>query len=134
TWVADSNNDSHSIFVDPGFLNPAGADGLLGYSGGVDHSGDDNFHVQSSSATIDAGDPAAAYSNEPAPNGSRVNLGFDGNTSSAATSPAAQSLQVVYPSAGCEKLAAGSTATISWVNNNVINATPDAAYASATQA
>jgi len=29
---------------------------------------------------IDSGDPATAYNLEPAPNGSRVNLGFDGNT------------------------------------------------------
>jgi len=29
---------------------------------------------------IDAGDPASAYDNEPAPNGKRVNLGAYGNT------------------------------------------------------
>lgn len=33
-----------------------------------------------SSPCIDAGDPAAAYSGEPTPNGSRVNMGYDGNT------------------------------------------------------
>ena len=33
-----------------------------------------------SSPCIDTGDPAFDYSNEPSPNGGRINIGFDGNT------------------------------------------------------
>ena len=35
---------------------------------------------------IDAGDPASAYANEPAPNGGRINLGCYGNTAHASKS------------------------------------------------
>jgi len=39
-----------------------------------------------SSSLIDAGDPSSSYSNEPAGNGNRVNMGFDGNTQYASKS------------------------------------------------
>jgi hypothetical protein len=39
-----------------------------------------------SSPCIDAGDPAADYSQEPTPNGGRINMGFDGNTAEASKS------------------------------------------------
>jgi hypothetical protein len=41
------------------------------------------------SPAIDAGDPAGEFSAEPAPNGGRLNLGFDGNTARASKSPPA---------------------------------------------
>lgn len=40
-----------------------------------------------SSPCIDAGDPTSGFAGEPTPNGSRVNLGYDGNTSTASRSP-----------------------------------------------
>jgi hypothetical protein len=40
----------------------------------------------SQSPCIDAGDPATSYSNEPAPNGNRINMGADGNTAYASKS------------------------------------------------
>ncbi len=46
------------------------------------HNGD--YHLQTTSQCIDAGDPASDYSNEPEPNGGRINLGAFGNTSEAA--------------------------------------------------
>jgi len=42
-----------------------------------------DFHLRSWSPSIDAGDPASAFSNEPEPNGSRVNMGVYGNTAEA---------------------------------------------------
>jgi hypothetical protein len=39
------------------------------------------------SPCIDAGDPASAYGNEPAPNGGRINMGAYGNTSQASKTP-----------------------------------------------
>ena len=47
--------------------------------------GSGDYHLTSNSLCIDAGQPWVDYSNEPAPNGGRVNLGCYGNTSEAAT-------------------------------------------------
>ncbi len=44
------------------------------------------------SRLIDLGDPASAYTNEPAPNGSRINAGLYGNTAEASKSPGTGSL------------------------------------------
>ncbi|MFH1359679.1 MAG: C25 family cysteine peptidase, partial [Candidatus Omnitrophota bacterium] len=46
----------------------------------------ENYHLQISSACVDAGDPDSTYSNEPNPNGGRINLGVYGNTPEATTS------------------------------------------------
>ncbi len=45
-----------------------------------------DFHLLPGSPCIDAGDPLLDSSNEPWPNGSRINIGAYGNTSEAATS------------------------------------------------
>ncbi len=45
-----------------------------------------NFHLQSDSPCIDAGNPISEYSNEPQPNGNRINIGAYGNTKQAAKS------------------------------------------------
>jgi len=42
-----------------------------------------DFHLNITSPAIDAGDPASDFSNEPVPNGGRVNQGRHGNTSEA---------------------------------------------------
>ena len=52
------------------------------------------------SPAIDAGDPAADYSNEPAPNGGRLNLGAFGNTAEASSSATGQpeaNVEVTFP-------------------------------------
>ena len=52
------------------------------------------------SPAIDVGDPAADYSNEPAPNGGRLNLGAFGNTAEASSSATGQpkaDVEVLYP-------------------------------------
>ncbi|MFP4521396.1 MAG: right-handed parallel beta-helix repeat-containing protein, partial [Fibrobacterota bacterium] len=48
-----------------------------------------DYHLMSSSECIDAGDPADDYSEEPSPNGSRINLGAYGGTKIAAKTVAA---------------------------------------------
>jgi hypothetical protein len=45
-----------------------------------------DFHLQSNSPAIDAGNPFSDFSKEPAPNGGRVNLGHYGNTAEASKS------------------------------------------------
>ncbi len=74
--------------------------------------GDDDFHVPSTSPTVDAGDPESLYLGEPTPNGGRINQGYDGNTAQAATS-AAQLVQVLAPTA-LDKVQVGQPVTISW--------------------
>ena len=61
---------AHDISVDPQFVNLQAGD----------------FHLKSTSPCLDAGDPASDYSNEPEPNGGRINLGAYGNTSEATRS------------------------------------------------
>lgn len=43
------------------------------------------YRLVSTSPCIDAGDPDDDYSNEPAPNGGRINMGAYGNTADAAS-------------------------------------------------
>ena len=111
-WFFEFGQDQHSQTTDPLFVDPDGADNLLGYVGGADHGLDDNFHVQNGSPLIDAGDPSSPFGLEPAPNGGRVNIGADGNTPSANPSPA-EVVQVLAP-AGLEKFEAGQQVTIRW--------------------
>ncbi len=77
-----------------------------------DSGGDDDFHVPSTSPTVDAGDLGSPYLAEPAPNGGRANQGYDGDTSQAATS-LAQLVQVLAPT-GLDKVQVGQPVTISW--------------------
>jgi hypothetical protein len=71
--------DKHSIAQDPLFVDPDGPDNILG-------NDDDDFHLQSSSLCIDAGDPSSSYDNELQPNGCRINMGAYGNTTEATIS------------------------------------------------
>ncbi|HUW33497.1 MAG TPA: right-handed parallel beta-helix repeat-containing protein [Planctomycetota bacterium] len=76
-----------NIDADPLFANPAAADWhLKSITGRWDRAArgwvSDIIH----SPCIDAGDPAAPCPNEPAPNGSRVNMGAQGNTPEASKS------------------------------------------------
>jgi len=61
----------------------------------VDMASDD-YHLQSGSTSIDAGDPATPHDLEPGPAGDRVNLGAYGNTADATSSPTSW-LSIVYP-------------------------------------
>ena len=87
-----------------------------------DHGLDDDFHVESTSPTIDAGDPGSLYLAEPAPNGGRVNQGYDGNTSSAAQS-ASPLVQMLAPN-GLEKYVQGQSVTVQWRSNGLTNNVP----------
>ncbi len=88
-WQAEANLDNNSI----GFtaLNPTLDDPQF-----VDLAGDDYRVTAAVSTSIDAGDPASLFPNEPAPAGGRINLGAYGDTSLAATSRAAY-VEVDFP-------------------------------------
>lgn len=57
--------------VDPGFNDPEAFD----------------YSLRATSFAIDEGDPDSDFSNEPSQNGGRINIGYDGGTSTARTSP-----------------------------------------------
>ena len=86
-WQSYSGCDVHSLAHDPLFWSPNSTDHdahLKSMSGTFVSGGWTEFSVQS--PCIDAGDPAADYVQEPAPNGARVNIGRYGNTPEASKS------------------------------------------------
>jgi parallel beta-helix repeat protein len=91
-----SSLERHSIDRDPLFVDPDGADNVLGGAGGAD----DNFHLATNSPALDAGDPTSDYAAEPAPNGSRINLGHLGGTAQADTSGNQRILRLLSPNGG----------------------------------
>jgi autotransporter-associated beta strand protein len=119
-WAFELGLDIDSISANPQFVNMAGPDGLLGYVNGTNHGADDDFHVQPTSPTIDAGNPASDYLAEPAPNGARVNLGYDGDTSAAAPSSAATTVQVTEPTS-LQDLQVGTPYTIQWITSGLLS-------------
>lgn len=111
-WYGAVGYDGNSLRGNPLFVNIWGADGILGYATATQTDGgaDDDFRVQPGSPAIDAGDPAAGFTNEPLPNGNRLNLGAYGNTAQATRSPA-QFIQVISPN-GREKIEAGQLVSV----------------------
>ncbi|MBN1675367.1 MAG: right-handed parallel beta-helix repeat-containing protein [Kiritimatiellae bacterium] len=110
-WQRYADKDRHSLDVDPLFVDPDGADNVLGGLNGDD----DDFHLQSAAGSwhggdwtpdgahspcVDAGDPQTGYSAEPAPNGGRLNLGCHGGTAQASKSAGARAVRVLYPDGG----------------------------------
>jgi hypothetical protein len=87
-WQVEAESDLHSLGRTS--IDPTRDDPLF-----VNFAADD-YHVLAGSPTIDAGDPTGAFSQEPGPNGNRVNLGAYGNTPQAAVSPASW-LRLTYP-------------------------------------
>ena len=93
-WASTSD----SLVANPLFIDFDGPDNQLGFTTG-DFSADDNFRLLSTSPAIDAGDPITPYSNEPAPNGNRVDMGAFGNSASSSQSPQ-ESVQIISPNGG----------------------------------
>jgi len=111
SWQHYCDHDRHSLDIDPRFVDPDGADGILGGAGAAD----DDFHLQSTAGSyhggawsadgdhsicIDAGDPDTAFASEPAGNGSRVNLGAYGGTAQASKSTGDRIISVLHPAGG----------------------------------
>ena len=114
-----SGLERHSLDRDPQFLDPDGADNVLGGSGGAD----DNFHVAVGSLALDAGDPASSFASEPAPNGSRVNLGHLGATAQADTSGNQRVLRLLGPNGGeiaFRRIPVRWAATGPWSTNHLV--------------
>ena len=76
---------TRSAYADPLFVDPAGGNFHERSTMGTYSNGSWVIYTNHSSA-IDFGSPTAPYTNEPAPNGSNVNIGIYGNTSQAGKS------------------------------------------------
>ncbi|MCW5626409.1 MAG: right-handed parallel beta-helix repeat-containing protein, partial [Burkholderiales bacterium] len=109
-WAYETANDFESIIADPQFIDINGADGVLGFVGGVDGGLDDDFHLAVGSPGVDRGDPTTPFLTEPPNNGGRVDVGAYGNTAEATRSPA-QLVQVLNPN-GLEKYEVGQPVQI----------------------
>jgi uncharacterized repeat protein (TIGR02543 family) len=73
--------------ADPWFVDAPNGDFHLQSQGGHWTAGDVWVQDLQTSTCVDAGDPSSSYSNEPAPNGGRINIGSYGNTAQASKTP-----------------------------------------------
>lgn len=108
-WQVEAESDLHSIGAT--VLDPTLDDPLF-----VDLAGDD-YHLQSGSTSIDAGDPTSAFNLEPGPDGNRINLGAYGNTPQATLSPASR-LEITAPNFYVD-LVPSLSYTLAWESNNI---------------
>ncbi|MCX6553275.1 MAG: right-handed parallel beta-helix repeat-containing protein, partial [Acidobacteria bacterium] len=98
-WQAATGMDKHSFSSDPLFANSAAGDYHLQSTGGSWHDGAWTADP-ADSPCVDAGDPADSVGAEPAPNGSRINLGAYGGTAQASHSTAGRRVAVLDPNGG----------------------------------
>lgn len=112
---------SQSLYADPFFANSAGGDyhlkSVMGRYNPATLLFETNDVVHS--PAIDLGDPVStAHTNEPAPNGTRVNVGMHGGTAQASKSRTNAWLQVLsYTDGGTLDAAAGSW--LRWTGGNL---------------
>ena len=93
-WRSATDQDMNSQAADPLFVNAAGGDYHLQSTASSYHNGAWTADAANSPG-IDMGNPSSSWTNEPMPNGSRVNLGAYGNTAQASKTPAS-SLPILW--------------------------------------
>jgi hypothetical protein len=93
----DATGTNGNISADPLFADAANGDYRLKSRAGR-WNGSAWVTDTVTSPCIDAGDPTSDFALEPAPNGGRVNMGFDGNTAYASKSPVAAPAPTVVAS------------------------------------
>ncbi len=108
-----------NLNVDPQFASVATSDYHLKSTGGrwdpTANSGAGGFVNDAvDSPCIDSGDPISVYGNELAPNGSRINMGTEGNTAQASKSPGAAAPTITTQPAN-QTVIVGQTASFSVV-------------------
>ena len=82
----DPTGANGNLSVDPLFANAGAGDFRLKSQAGR-WNGTSWVTDAVTSPCLNEGDPASAYADEPAPNGARINMGFDGNTIHASKTP-----------------------------------------------
>ncbi len=112
TWFYRTGYDRHSLQADPLFSDPDGADGRLGYAGGVNGGADDDFSLSPASPGVGAGDPGTYAAAQPPAGPGRITLGHQGNTAGAQTG-SGSGVQVVSPN-GLDRVAVGETVSVTW--------------------
>ncbi|MGD9874708.1 MAG: right-handed parallel beta-helix repeat-containing protein [Kiritimatiellia bacterium] len=117
-WILYTTQDVHSLTFDPLFADPGNDDfhpmsSAGRYEGGVFVQVDTNY-----SPLIDAGDPNTAVTNEPVPNGGRMNIGAYGNTGQASKSRTNAWVLAVYASAG-GRVSGGAPVLLTWLQGNL---------------
>lgn len=112
-WQSHSGNDQYSLSHDPGFYSPATYDFHLLSTAGRFVSSIGFTQDTAYSEMIDVGDPAAAFAEEPLPNGSRINLGGFGGTTEASLTPTGGTLTTISFNDGGN--AAGTNVAFYWV-------------------
>ena len=136
SWIFEVGFDRNARIGDPQFVDPLGADGLLGYDAtlGIDHGSDADFHVALGSPAIDGGSPSFDFSLEPQLNGGRINMGAYGNTVEATVSQLVSGIQVYQPD-GQSSFVSGQTLEALWTSNGFSPLTnADEAYRQAVEA
>jgi len=87
-WRERTGKDVSSLSSEPVFVDPSAGNFHLRSEGGRINTLDGSFVIDGvSSPLIDAGAPAAAFTNETAPNGGRINIGLHGGTPLASRTP-----------------------------------------------
>jgi hypothetical protein len=87
SYPGEGNIEADPLFELPGFWEHSLNPGMTAHPANpyaVWTDGD--YHLQSGSPCIDAGDSSVSYDNEPEPNGGRINMGAYGGTNQAAIS------------------------------------------------
>ena len=114
SWRAMFHLDSGSMAGDPKMADPTALDFHPLSSGGRWLPSVSNFVVDgSTSMLVDAGDPAAGWTNELTPNGSRLNIGLYGNSVEASKTPATPDYVLVSLNDGGS--VSGTNVVLSWV-------------------
>lgn len=110
-WIRASGMDTNTLSHDPGFADPENMNFGLLSTGGRD-TGAGVVNDATTSVLVDGGPLSFTFTNEPAPNGGRVNLGPDGNTARASLSPTNRGVVLLsYNDGG---MASGTNVVLRW--------------------
>ncbi|HDL77548.1 MAG TPA: hypothetical protein ENG36_02130, partial [Lentisphaerae bacterium] len=115
-WSLETDQDLHTLAVDPLFADAAGYDFHLKSTAGRYLPGTGWVTDSVSSVLIDAGDPASVWTNEPSPNGRRINIGLYGGTAEASRTPTNGWLQIITLNDGGS---IAGTVTVRWVAGGI---------------
>jgi hypothetical protein len=123
-WYSYNGQDAKSLSYEPAFASARYDDYHLRSTAGRYDSEKGSYTTTDTetSALVDAADPAADCSKEPAPNGGRANLGRYGGTDEASKTPAGGGLALVALNDGGK--ASGNAFPITWLaRGDTTNAT-----------
>ncbi|MFH0909620.1 MAG: right-handed parallel beta-helix repeat-containing protein [bacterium] len=131
-WSRDTGLDRHSLSQWPDLADPGSGDFHLRSEAGRYVSWARGFtNDLTTSPLVDTGDPAAPFSNEPTPNGNRINIGLYGDSPEASKTPTNPVLTVVSLNDGGQ--ADGTNTVLFWIARGAatsdlvrIEASPDA--------